>query len=156
MQKCPPTSFCFLCLFLTCVFVFCWVFVLFFLTWSRCQGVNTYSKLKEITLVLELDSRRTFFARSKFFATNARKICAEVEIRKFAANPLRINLIYTGRIFRHDWSNQWSNGAKIIKHASQNLFFSTSFISPRFEIFFCTQVDPSFISPSVMRAAQGP
>ena len=31
-----------------------------------------------------------FFVRSEFFAANARKICADVEIRKFAANSQRI------------------------------------------------------------------
>ena len=31
-----------------------------------------------------------FFVRSEFFAANARKICVEVEIRKFAVNSRRI------------------------------------------------------------------
>ena len=31
-----------------------------------------------------------FFVRGEFFAANARKICVEVEIRKFAANSQRI------------------------------------------------------------------
>ena len=54
------------------------------LKFSRCASILFPRHLKP-------DLHETnYFVRSEFFAASARKICAEVEIRKFAANSQRI------------------------------------------------------------------